>query len=492
MKSKAKKSGQVFTPKYIVDEMLDYVGYFDERILRKHIIDNSCGDGAFLKSIVKRYCEEAQKVGLPAALLKQELATFIHGIDIDKVALEQCLLNLNSVSSQYGIENVEWDLRNENTLTVDEFDGKMDFVVGNPPYVRVHNLDSSYNAVKKFRFASGGMTDLYLVFFELGFKMLSETGRLCYITPSSWLNSVAAKELRRFIIQNKNLVSLTDLEHFQAFENATTYTIISLFAKNNRNTFFDYYTFNRQTLKREFKANISIFDCNIDGHFYLSDKSGLELIKAIKNGKSYKYVSVKNGFATLADSVFIGNDIPMSKITIKVLKASTGKWYQGLFPYDKKGKLLPTEIVFSEPQIASYFEAHKAELLKGKDDNPFYYGYGRTQALADVWKEKIAINTLLRTEKDLKIERVGTGQGLYSGLYIITNSNNVSFDYIKDILNRKEFTDYIKLLKKYKSGGYYTFNSKDIEQYINYHITLKAKKDNVDKSNFFGQDIRVL
>jgi transposase len=70
--------------------------------------------------------------------------------------------------------------------SVDEvlrYDNQMDFVIGNPPYVRVHNLDDSYDSVKSFSFANGGMTDLYLVFFEKGFQMLKPGGKLCYITP---------------------------------------------------------------------------------------------------------------------------------------------------------------------------------------------------------------------------------------------------------------------------------------------------------------------
>ena len=39
-----KNLGQVFTPKLIVEFMLENVGYSGEKILSKHILDNSCGD----------------------------------------------------------------------------------------------------------------------------------------------------------------------------------------------------------------------------------------------------------------------------------------------------------------------------------------------------------------------------------------------------------------------------------------------------------------
>ncbi len=490
-KDKSKTIGQIFTPQYIVEEMLDYVGYIGCNVLGKHIIDNSCGDGAFLKCVVSRYCSEALKQGRPLDVIKCELEKYIHGIDNDEQAFIQCKQNLNQIALSFGISDIKWDLYNQSSLSMKSFDGKMDYVVGNPPYVRVHNLDDTYNEVKQYRFANGGMTDLYLAFFELGFNMLNDTGQLCYITPSSWLNSLAALNLRQYILREHNLVSLTDLEHFQAFDNATTYTLISLFSKSKKNKYFDYYIFNGQTHKREFVDSVSVEDCYINSYFYLADKKQLQLVRDIKTKPSKKYVSVKNGFATLADDVFIGEEIPSSNITIKVLKASTGKWFNCLFPYDRKGKLLSPEIALSAPSVREHFSLHKQDLLKGKKEYPSYYEYGRTQAIQDVWKDKIAINALIRTENDLKVEIVKEGQGVYSGLYIINNDVIIPFEDIIGILTTKDFAKYVSLLKKYKSGGYYTYNSKDVEQYINYMLTYKSNKNYDDQPRLSEHNLRL-
>ena len=100
----------------------------------------------------------------------------------------------------------------------------------------------------------------------------------------------------------------------------------------------------------------------------------------------------------------------------------------------------------------------------------------------DVWKDKFAINILLRTENDIKLEEVGAGKGVYSGLYIVSNYN-ISLDDIKHIIITKDFAKYISLLKKYKSGGYYTFNTKDIQQYINYYLTHKSNTKKYDQQS---------
>ena len=464
-----KKDGQVFTPEYIVNEMLDNISYTSDLILEKHIIDNSCGDGAFLIEIVKRYISFALTKKSKDDISK-DLSTYIHGIDIDDKAIDKCIERLNNIIDEYELPDVTWDVKVGDTLSEYSYDGMMSYVVGNPPYIRIHDINENREQVKKFSFAKGGMIDLYLVFFEIGFRMLNETGVMTYITPSSWLSSVAGSTLREYIRNNKNMISLVDLGHFQVFEGFTTYTIISTFSKIVFSDSFDYYSFDANELKRKFEGRLKYDDSVIDGNFYLSNKKTLEDIRKIKtSGKSN--IKVKNGFATLSDKSFIGKSIPDSNITIPVIKASTGKWTKCLFPYDKKGKPLPYDDIFSDDNVKKHYNTNKEAILKGKPEYDGWWLYGRTQALSDVWSNKVSINVLVRDFDDLKIEEVSAGKGVYSGLYIL----GVNVNDVKEILMTSEFIDYLKALKKYKSGGYYTFNSKDLEQFLFFNLTNKNK-----------------
>ena len=54
--NKEKRFGQVFTPPYLVEDILDFAGYGGAVILQRHAVDNSCGDGAFLVEMSRRYC----------------------------------------------------------------------------------------------------------------------------------------------------------------------------------------------------------------------------------------------------------------------------------------------------------------------------------------------------------------------------------------------------------------------------------------------------
>ncbi len=464
-----KHIGQVFTPEYIVRQMLDYAGYTsNDKILRKNIIDNSCGNGAFLVQVVERYILCALNNSYSQEEIKHDLQTYIHGIDNDATAIKDCLDRLNAIAIKYHLSDVAWDIAQKDALTVQDYDKRMDYVVGNPPYVRVHNLKQTYDAVKTFKFAQGGMTDLYLVFFEIGFQMLNENGVMCYITPSSWLHSVAAANMRNYILQRKNLVSLTDLGHFQPFNGITAYTLISLFSNKVCSKEFDYYTFDTKSLKRTFVSTLSYDDVLADDCFYVARTEHLSVLRNVKTKTYKKYVRVKNGFATLADKSFIGKDIPETFITIPIIKGSTSRWSKALFPYDKEGKPLSENIIFSDPVLKKHFEKEKENILKGKSEYSGWYLYGRSQAVGDVWKTKIAINSLVRTADDLKIELAKEGSGVYSGLYII---GDIDINTAKNVLRSEEFMDYVKCIKKYKSGGYYTFNTKDVEQFLNYKLS---------------------
>ncbi len=470
MSNTIKKNGQIFTPEFLVHNILNTAGYVSSiNILKKHCIDNSCGSGAFLTEIVHRYIVAFNQYSNDKDELKKDLETFIHGIEKDPVAYKECLNNLNTFAKQYGVNDVKWNIICGDALQQEHFYGLMDFVVGNPPYVRVHNLDETYSNVKQFTFAQNGMTDLFLVFFELGFKMLSKKGKLCYITPSSWLNSLAGSTLRKYIKIYGNLVKLIDLEHFQAFD-ATTYTIISLFENGIKRDSFMYAKLDPETLSNIELHKLAYEDSFINDNIYLTSPDMLKKIKTIYNYSTSKRVVVKNGFATLADKIFIRNKFPFNRWLIPVLKASTGVWYQAFFPYNHKGKPLAQKEIFSDENVAEYLESNKDLLQKDNEDNQNWYLYGRTQALCDVFYNKYAINTCIKDIESIKLNYVPMGAGVYSGLYILSD---IQDNELRNILCSTDFIEYIKALKKYKNGGYYTFNSKDLEHYLNYMLGVK-------------------
>lgn len=471
-KSTVKSIGLIFTPDFLVKNMLDFCGYAADAVVGRHFIDNSCGSGAFLAEAVTRYIGQAQQNGMSREEIRLHLETYIHGIELDKATHAACIARLDLISSAHDIRGVKWDILQTNTLRTHQFDGKMDFVVGNPPYVRVHNLDDSYAEVKGYTFADSGMTDLYLVFYEIGLRMLAPHGKLCYIAPNSWLTSLAGQKLREYVLKVKNLAAVIDLEHFQPFK-AATYTLITLFQGDSEHDTFDYYRYDSRLLDYQFICPVSYSDVCLHNYFYLSTPDRLHELRQIKECAVPKSVTVKNGFATLADDFFIG-EVPESPFTIDIVKASTGRWTRCLYPYDKEGHELPQERLFAVPEVVRYYTSHRNKLKNRTSEGEWLY-FGRSQAIKDVQREKIAVNTVIKDRFSLKINRVKQGAGVYSGLYILPG--NIPCEDIEALIDSKDFIDYVKALKKYKNGGYYTFNSKDLEQYLNYKLFEKKPNE---------------
>lgn len=464
-----KKNGRVYTPRFIVEKILDLTDYRGARLARKHVVDPSCGDGAFLTVVVERYCRENATLG--AAALKAELETFVHGIEIDPAEREQCVRNLNAVALTFGVQGVNWDVVCADALTVDRFDGRTDFVVGNPPYVRVHNLGATFDAAKRFEFAQTGMTDLFLVFYELGLRMLNRTGVLGYITPSSFFTSVAGKRLREKIVVDNLLAKLVDLKHRQVFDAATYTTIVVLTPCREASSATEFFEFPNDGAALTLIERLKPDDFYLDGHFYFSTRRNLRFLQEIltfETPKNAERFAVKNGFATLADSFFIGDagSFGFTDFTIPVVKASTGVWSRCLYPYDASGRLLPWETLSAVAEIKRYYESACERLKRRSLTNPAaWFGFGRTQGLKDVARKKYAVNTLIRGAADLKLTPSPAGTGVYGGLYVLTD---VPFETLRALLNNENFETYVSLLQKYKSGGYYAFSSKDLKAFLEF------------------------
>lgn len=467
IKNKIKTRGKIYTPKDIVKKILDLIDYSGTKIVGKKIIDNSCGDGRFLQEITRRYCIECKKLNLSNSQIKHLLETNIYGIEVEKEEIIKCKNNLNCILKDFNLTiSVEWNIICENTLKVSKIKGTMDYVVGNPPYVRIHNINDT-KLIKDFKFAQKGMTDLYLPFFEVGIEMLNDNGILGYITPNSYFNSKAAQTMREYFCNNKLLTKIIDFKHKQLFD-ATTYTAITILHKNNTDEKIQYFAFDNISNSIKFVDELYYNEFLIEKSFYFANRSSLSFLHKIKENEvvNSKFL-VKNGYATLADKVFIGN-FSFSNYCIPIVKASTGKIYNCIFPY-VNGWLVNEEDLKKYKDVYCYLKKNY-EYLKNRslEKNANWYSFGRSQGINDTYKDKYSINNLVKDKKDIKLIKCSKGVGVYSGLYIVTE---IVESILRELIVSDKFIKYISLLGKYKSGGYYTFSSKDLKDFLEYMYT---------------------
>jgi len=485
---RTKKDGQIFTPNPLVCIILDAAGYSEvQRDLELYdIIDNSCGDGAFLMEVVRRLINSCRTTGMSDEQIASVLSTKVHGIEIDTDLWLRCQDNLDNICEQMGLQaNVKWDIVCADALTVHKYDGKMDFVVGNPPYVRVHNLGNELKLLRDNELTKKGNTDLYISFYELGLRMMKETGVLAYVTPNSWLTSLSGQELRNRVLADKMLNAVIDFGHYQWFEGVCVYSTVAVMMKNSRDCL--YFTWNKDedgTYRQAFVAKYDNVEpaYNIKGKFYFGTPDDLNLLREVKTAKVGKYFEVKNGLATLADDIFVNSAFQIGNFFYReIWKSSKGEPSVCIYPYDEEGVVFPLEFIKQHDYLLyNYFMDNKAKLeSRSLQKGTKWWEYGRTQAIGDTRQYKMTINNLVKDAGSVKPCLIGRDVCSYGGLYVISADeefDSVRLHQAKRIVGEWDFIRYIMLLRKYKSGGYYTFNGKDAEEYLNYVYSKRIEQ----------------
>lgn len=489
---KHKTLGQVYTPEWIVDEILENVGYESEKILDSTILEPSCGDGAFLKRIVSRFIHQARKNNLSDKLIKQKIEKQIIAFEIDTEEYHKCINNLNNlVENDFNFKlSIDWNIINGDSLVLyKDYLGRFDFIVGNPPYIRIHNLDKRTRELIKndFQFAEGTI-DIYITFFELGFRCLKQTGRLSFITPNSYLHNSSYDKFRDYVKLKKALVSLIDFKSNKIFNGFSTYTAISTFDFNSKYEFFFYSELVDNEIQEVNKIKFSDLN-NQDWTF--SSKEDFEFLESLKIENSVKIgdiFDVQYGFATLRDGIFIGdiknnndsedlvffNDFLIEKNVLKkIVKGST---YKGnadenkyiIFPYklikSKYVAYTETELKLLFPRAFNYLLSHKEELMKrDMDKGASWYEFGRSQGVQTVHRPKLVCSTLIKDK--LQVYELPADVFVYSGIFISTKKNSEAINKLKSTLEAPEFTRYIRITGKDFSGGYKSITTKQIKNF---------------------------
>lgn len=487
---KDKKLGQVFTPDWVIDEILDSIDYKDKNVINKTIIDPSCGNGAFLKKIVDRIINFCKLYSFSIKEIIKILENSVYGIEIDETAFNECINNLNNlIKNKLNIEyEINWKIYKSNALIkYKDFFNFFDYVVGNPPYIRVHNLDMYMRDLlkKEFNFLKGTI-DIYIAFFEIGFKILKKNGYLGYITSNSYLHNSSYINFRKYLKQHKALKVLIDFKSKKIFRNYSAYTAITIINFFDKKDFFIYKELVDNKIKTVNKINFYEID---DKDWSFSSKENMNLIITL-NSKPNKKVSdffdVQYGFATLRDKIYIDkiseikNNLVLFNnhwieynILFKIVKGSTFKGYEKqvkyiIFPYKKQNKrfvpIPEDELKENYPNTYKYLLKYKGELLKRDiDKGTLWYEFGRSQGIQSCYNEKIVLPTLIKDK--IYFFKIPEDIFVYSGIFIVKKSSKVSWDIIINILKSEYFYKYIQITGKNFSSGYKSITTKQIKDY---------------------------
>ena len=544
-KTHRKEQGIYYTPSYIVDYIVkNTVGEYirthtPEEIKKVRILDPACGSGSFLIRAYKEL-ENYWKENSDFAQLNIDSKEFyskkveilknnIFGVDLDPKAVEITQLNLLLQISEKGekLPLLQKNIKVGNSLIDDpsvsdkafkweeEFpeimkEGGFDIIIGNPPYVRIQNLQDNEIEYFNNNFKSAFKNyDIYVLFVEKSLKLLRPNGDLGFIIPSKFVNSDYGLGLRNVISETKTLRKFVDFKDFQIFGDATNYTCL-LFLRNSKNEEF-IYSYPKEAFSLQEISNKEIFQeyrLPIPQHnepWVLSDNKVSILMKRLKEtgqtlGDICKNIFV--GLQTSADSVYFVKLISETKekarirnlsdnhefiiekqILKKLLKGKDiQKWsveWKGFYvihPYLVKNGIASlitlSEIKKNYPLAYEYFKNYETQLKLRENnrlnDDENWHQYIYRKNLEKFEQPKIITQVLASSNTfalDSKGEFYFVGGGNAGGYGIILKDEYKDYYfYILALLNSKVLEFYLRNISTPFRGGYFSYGKRFIEQ----------------------------
>jgi len=224
-----------------IEEIISIID-FDQNILDKKILEPSCGQGIFLVRLIDKLYSKFKS----QAIIEKFINENIIFIDIDPRMIEATKNNLSTCfyhlfKQEYSLDfqgfvydftkrlnSKQSDLFFQPIIhPLSKFIGKIDYVIGNPPYVSLYGRrDRKQNEQQRIdilnsysQFPSSvqnGKINFVMLFLEHGLDFLRTDGALSFIIDISFFET-AYKYTRKFLLENTTISMLVyDIKEFDA------------------------------------------------------------------------------------------------------------------------------------------------------------------------------------------------------------------------------------------------------------------------------------
>lgn len=336
------------TKKHLLELLREYRNW----LLQITILDPACGSGAFLNAALTflmnehRLIDEMEAKIAGASIVFQDveksiLENNLYGVDINEESVEiaQLALWLRTAKPQRKLSTLSGNIKCGNSLISDPaiagdkaFDwekefpqvfekGGFDVVIGNPPYVRAEIIP--YTDIEYYRhnyevFTPDG--DLFSYFYEKGLNLLNSKGLFGFIS-NTFDKTNAGLTLRRYLQENTIFEGYIDFTEVQIFEGATTYPIILLLSKGNKEDSKFVYTKIPKEMQGNVDINIAPNKYVIQSHLTVDSWSfqNAEMVEVLKKVTAYKtikeqYGKCYRGLLTGLNEAFIINEETKSEL----------------------------------------------------------------------------------------------------------------------------------------------------------------------------------
>jgi adenine-specific DNA-methyltransferase len=219
----AVEHGEVFTRPWVVELILDLVGYTADRDLAAlRLVEPACGEGAFLGPIARRLSSSCRKSGkqiTAASDAVQALDLLEHNVVRARARVVDELVTDGWPKADADKVARAWVRQGDYLLQPIRDERQSDVVVGNPPYIRIEDVPAVRMAAYRSACPTmGGRADIYIGFYETALRSLAADGRLGFICADRWMRNQYGRGLRRLVSRGFGMQTVLTLHDVDAFQ----------------------------------------------------------------------------------------------------------------------------------------------------------------------------------------------------------------------------------------------------------------------------------
>jgi hypothetical protein len=311
-------------------------------------------------------------------------------------------------SKQQVAEVLQSWLRVSDYLLSEEDPRAADFVVGNPPYIRIEDVpEDRMRAYRQVCPSMVGRADIYIGFYERALSSLAPGGKLGFICADRWMRNQYGRVLRGFVSKSYSVDSVITMHDVDAFEDqVSAYPAITVLSRRPQgvvqvvDTNRSFGPADARRVLRHSRSNQSeplhspAFEAALLPHWFSDTDSWpagtpeqLAMIEYLNDNfplleDASTGTRVGIGVATGADKVFVTQEQAVAEperllplAMVRDLKNGKLEWsgHYLVNPWSDKGDLVSLD---AYPKLAAYFATHRTELTKryvaGKSPDKWY------------------------------------------------------------------------------------------------------------------------
>lgn len=426
-----KTNGVVFTDQIICNNIIDKLN----PTINDIVCEPSVGKGAFVFSLLEKFRNNGETILDITNFVENNL--YCYDINMDFINEFKKLLREYFIELGY---NEDLDLYNIRCADFLIENLNYDIIMGNPPYVRIQNMDKNYlDLLKKdLKSITLGNIDLYYAFIE---KSLKVSKRVGFIIPNSFIKTKSGKFIRQII--KENISYLYDYGLEKVWQDISTYTCILICGDKCDDLIYETNKGIIQKNKTELSDDIWLFG---------EKNSGDKILSELINYCSGSIATIKDDVFKI-DTGFLKKGFKIEQgICKKVIKAtrdreiSDHKWI--IYPYDMNSKILDENFIKTEyPNAYTYLLSRKDDLNtrdKGKVDKyDSWFSYGRRQGLLKERDGKrIMLPLTFLKSRGIHIIEIPLNEEVINISGILLDIKEDKFDEFIDAINSEDFYNY--------------------------------------------------